>query len=103
MRRARDELGRDDAHRRFHAAVVELADNRQLDIALEPILLKLQLPMAMNLRHEAQHHRADDGIRRHQAIVAALATNDPVTAMAALDDHGELHYLGLERDPSQDP
>jgi DNA-binding GntR family transcriptional regulator len=93
---ATDELGRDDAHRRFHAAVVELADNRQLNIALQPILLKLQLPMAMNLRHEAHHHRADDGIRRHQAIVAALATNDPATAMAALDDHGEKHYLDLD-------
>ncbi|MDT5072538.1 MAG: hypothetical protein QOH82_1858 [Mycobacterium sp.] len=41
-----EELARDDAHRRFHAAVVELADNRQLNITLEPILLKLQLPMA---------------------------------------------------------
>jgi DNA-binding GntR family transcriptional regulator len=96
MRRATDELGRDDAHRRFHATVVELADNRQLNIALEPILLKLQLPMAMNLRHEAHHHRADDGMRRHEAIVAALATNDPAAAMAALDDHGELHYLNLD-------
>ena len=62
MRSATDELERDDAHRVFHAAVVGLADNRQLDIALEPILLKLQLPMAMNLREEARHHRADDGI-----------------------------------------
>jgi DNA-binding GntR family transcriptional regulator len=102
MRCATDELGRDDAHRRFHAAVVELADNRQLNIALEPILLKLQLPMAMNLRHEAHHHRAEDGIRRHQAIVAALATNDPTTAMAALDDHGQLHYLTLDVEPPPD-
>jgi hypothetical protein len=30
---------------------------------LEPILLKLQLPMAMNLREEARHHRVDDGMR----------------------------------------
>ena len=55
MRAATDELDRDDAHRLFHAAVVGLAGNRQLDIALEPILLKLQLPMAMNLREEARH------------------------------------------------
>lgn len=99
MRGATDDLGRDDAHRGFHAAVVELAHNRQLNIALQPILLKLQLPMAMNLRNEAHHHRADDGMRRHQAIVAALATNDPATAMAALDGHGEMHYLNLELDP----
>lgn len=96
MRTATDELERDDAHRGFHAAVVELADNRQLNIALEPILLKLQLPMAMNLREEARHHRADDGIARHQAIVAALDTNDPGIVITALEDHGHLHYLGLE-------
>ena len=49
------------------AAVVGLAGNRQLDIALEPILLKLQLPMAMNLREEARHRRpetASTGTRR---------------------------------------
>ncbi len=56
----------------FHAAVVGLAGNRQLDIALEPILLKLQLPMAMNIRAEARHRSAHDGIDRHQAILTAL-------------------------------
>lgn len=96
MRSPADELDRDDAHRMFHAAVVELADNRQLDIALEPILLKLQLPMAMNLREEARHHRADDGIVRHQAILSALKSNDAQTVITALEDHGHLHYLGLE-------
>lgn len=40
MRCAADELERDDAHRVFHAKVVELAANRQLDITLEPILFK---------------------------------------------------------------
>jgi DNA-binding GntR family transcriptional regulator len=96
MRCAGDELNRDDAHWVFHAAVVKLADNRQLDIALEPILLKLQLPMAMHLREEARHHRADDGIVRHQAILSALESNDAQTVIAALEDHGHLHYLGLE-------
>jgi DNA-binding GntR family transcriptional regulator len=100
MRHAGDELERDDAHREFHAAVVSLAQNRQLDIALEPILLKLQLPMAMNLREEARHHRADDGIARHQDILAALETNDAGTVLAALEHHGHLHYLGLDGDPT---
>ena len=94
MRTATDELDRDDAHRMFHAAVVGLADNRQLDIALEPILLKLQLPMAMNIRAEARQHRAHDGIERHQAILAALETNDRAAVIAALHDHGHLDYLG---------
>jgi DNA-binding GntR family transcriptional regulator len=94
MRSATGDLDRDDAHRMFHAAVVALADNRQLDIALEPILLKLQLPMAMNLREEARHHRARDGIQRHRAILSALETNDPGVVVAALEDHGHLHCLG---------
>lgn len=93
-----DDLERDDAHRRFHAAVVGLAGNRQLDIALEPILLKLQLPMAMNMREEARHHRRDDGIDRHRAILKALETNDAGTVIAALTDHGHLHYLDLPPD-----
>ncbi|MBJ7340779.1 GntR family transcriptional regulator [Mycolicibacterium sp.] len=96
MRGATDDLARDDAHRRFHAAVVELADNRQLNIALDPILLKLQLPMATNLRAEARHHHAADGLQRHREILAALETNDPRTVVEALEGHGHLHYLGLE-------
>lgn len=96
MRGAPDDLDRDDAHRAFHAEVVGLAENRQLDFALAPILVKLQLPMAMNLRSEARHHRADDGIARHEAILAALESNDAATVIAALEDHGHLHYLGLE-------
>jgi DNA-binding GntR family transcriptional regulator len=96
MRTAADDLDRDDAHRLFHAAVVQLAGNRQLDIALEPILLKLQLPMAMNMREEARQHQAGDGIRRHQMILWALQTNDPVVVLAALREHGHLDYLDIE-------
>lgn len=95
---AADEMERDDAHRRFHAAVVGLAGNRQLDIALAPILLKLQLPMAMNLREEARHHRATDGIDRHRAILTALESNDADTVIMALADHGHLQFLDLPPD-----
>lgn len=95
MSSATDDLERDDAHRRFHAAVVGLAGQRQLDIALEPILVKLQLPMAMNLREEARHHRASDGIDRHLAILTALESNNADTVIAALADHGHLQYLNL--------
>lgn len=90
-----DELAKDDAHRRFHAAVVGLADNRQLEIALEPVLLKLQLPMAINLREEARQHDPQDGIRRHLAILEALEANDVDRAVAAVEHHGELSYLEL--------
>ncbi|MDA2895233.1 GntR family transcriptional regulator [Mycolicibacterium sp. BiH015] len=96
MDAATDALDRDDAHRGFHAAVVGLANNRQLDIALEPILLKLQLPMARNLREEARVRAEDDGISRHKAILAALETNDPGVVVEAIRDHGHLDYLGLD-------
>lgn len=97
MSSATNDMERDDAHRRFHAAVVGLASNRQLDIALEPILLKLQLPMAMNMREEARHHRETDGIDRHLAILTALESNDPSVVITALADHGHLHYLDLPK------
>ena len=71
-----DQLRKDDAHRAFHAAVVSLAGNRQLDLALEPILLKLQRPMALNLRREAQIFGPAAGLRRHERLVVALASND---------------------------
>jgi DNA-binding GntR family transcriptional regulator len=93
MRTATDELNRDDAHRMFHAAVVALAGNRQLDIALEPVLLKLQLPMAMNIRAEARHDPGD-GIDRHRAILTALTTNDQSVVIAALREHGQFDHLG---------
>ncbi|MET0700385.1 MAG: GntR family transcriptional regulator [Mycobacterium sp.] len=95
MRSAVSELERDDAHRAFHAAVVGLADNRQLNIALAPILVKLQLPMAVNLREEARHQHGSDGIARHQAILKALETNDAAVVVSAMHDHGHLTYLGL--------
>ena len=90
-----DRLAKDDAHRAFHAAVVGLAGNRQLELTLSPILLKLQLPMAVNLRREAELHSPDQGLDRHAAILAALESDDPETVLAALDRHGELTYLPL--------
>ena len=72
-----DELGKDDAHRAFHAAIVALAGNRQLDLAMEPILLKLQRPMAVNLRREASLLGPQAGLRRHERLLAALESNDP--------------------------
>ena len=99
MRTAQDhgnELAKDDAHRDFHAAIVALAGNRQLDLALEPVLLKLQRPMAVNLRLEASLLGPAEGLRRHEALVAALETNDPDVVLAALHDHGTKRYLCLD-------
>ena len=91
-----DELRKDDAHRALHAAIVGLARNRQLDLALEPVLLKLQRPMAVNLRREAQQHGPQAGIERHERLVAALATNDRDAILAELHAHGTRRFLSRD-------
>ncbi len=93
---ATDELVRDDAHREFHAAVVGLAGNRQLTLALAPILAKLQLPMARNLREEGRRRSGRDGLARHEELLAALETNKRRAVLTALKEHGHLTYLALE-------
>ena len=91
-----DELRKDDAHRALHAAIVGLAGNRQLDLALEPVLLKLQRPMAVNLRREAQQDGPQAGIERHERLVAALTTNDPDAILAELRSHGTRRFLSRD-------
>lgn len=91
---AGDELAKDDAHRDFHAAVVALAGNRQLDLAIAPILLQLQRPMAANLRRETATLGPEAGLRRHEDLVEALETDDLDTVLRALEEHGERRYLG---------
>lgn len=95
-----DQLQKDDAHRAFHAAVVATAGNRQLDLALEPVLLKLQRPMAVNLRREAKLVGPEEGLQRHERLLRALETNDRETILAALDEHGGRRFLELGRPPS---
>jgi DNA-binding GntR family transcriptional regulator len=95
---AADELARDDAHRAFHAAIVALAGNRQLDLAMEPILVKLQRPMAINLRLEANLVGPGEGLRRHEALLVALETNDRDVVLEALCDHGGPRYLQFRRE-----
>ncbi|MBF6354146.1 GntR family transcriptional regulator [Nocardia higoensis] len=91
-----DPLERDNAHRRFHLEVVALAGNHQLNLAYAPILLKLQLPMARNLREEARIASRRNGIRRHLELLESLESNDPDIACAALQRHGERTYLDLD-------
>jgi len=92
-----DQLLKDDAHRAFHAAIVGLADNRQLDLALEPILLKLQRPMALNLRREAQVFGPAAGLQRHERLVAALESNDLEMILTELESHGMTRFLTTSR------
>ena len=72
-----------------------LAGNRQLDQVYGQILVKLQLAMARNLRQETEVAARREGVRRHQELLAAVASNDPATAEAALRQHGEQTHLKL--------
>jgi len=88
-----DAFGRAEAHRRFHAEVVALADHRQLALAYTPVLVRLQLHMAVNLHREAEARAPLEGVQRHEALLAALESDDPDVAVAALDQHGARAFL----------
>jgi DNA-binding GntR family transcriptional regulator len=61
-------------------------------------LIKLQRPMAINLRLEANLVGPGEGIRRHAALVTALESNDTDVVLAALAEHGGQRYLQYRRD-----
>lgn len=88
-----DAFTRAQAHRAFHTELVALAAQRQLLLAYVPVLVRLQLHMAVNLRREEQARAATDGVRRHEVLLAALATDDVDTAVLALARHGAQTYL----------
>ncbi|ROO88297.1 GntR family transcriptional regulator [Actinocorallia herbida] len=93
--RAGDLLAENDAHHRFHLAVVSLSGHRQLLLAYEPVILKLQLHMAANLRLEAAALSApEEGVARHRRLFEAIASGDPVLALAGLVSHGARTYAG---------
>jgi DNA-binding GntR family transcriptional regulator len=91
--RAGDRLQIAEAHRRFHVAVVALAGNRQLSAMYESVLVKLQLYMARNLSREAEVAQPQDGVHRHERLLAAAAAGDPDAMLAELAGHGARSYL----------
>ena len=90
---AGDDLARADAHRRFHVELVALAGQRQLLAVYEPILVRLQLHMALNLRRESERADAADGVRRHAVLLQAVRTDDPDAVLESLAGHGAQAYL----------
>jgi DNA-binding GntR family transcriptional regulator len=92
--RSGDAFAENNAHQRFHVEVVALAGQRHLLMAFEPVILKLQLLMAANLRLEAEQRDAAEGVARHRRLLGALATGDPVVAIDALAGHGARTYIG---------
>ncbi len=91
---AGDALTESEAHRGFHLALVALAGQRQLLLAYEPVILKLQLYMAANLRREAELRAPEEGVARHRRLYEAIASGDQETALAALASHGARTYIG---------
>lgn len=91
--RTGDAFTRAEAHRRFHAEVVALAGHRQLSLAYGPILVRLQLHMAVNLRREAERRAPQDGVQRHEVLLAALESDDASVALDALERHGARAFL----------
>jgi DNA-binding GntR family transcriptional regulator len=92
--RSGDLFRQNDAHQRFHVEVVALAGQRHLRQAFEPVILKLQLHMAANLRLEAERSNAAEGAERHRRLLEAIATGDLGTVLDALAGHGARTYIG---------
>ena len=88
-----DRLELANAHRRFHAEVVALGGNRQLVGLYESILVRIQLYMAVNMRREAEVARAENGVHRHERLLAAIEQGDPNRIMSELNGHGARTYL----------
>jgi DNA-binding GntR family transcriptional regulator len=83
-----------EAHRQFHIEVVGLAGRRHLLQAFEPVILKLELCMAANLRLEAEQQDAAEGVARHRKLLDAIASGDLDQVLAALAGHGARTYIG---------
>lgn len=92
-----DPPARAEAHRRFHLALVALAGHQHLLRVYEPVILKLQLCMATNLRREAARSSPLDSLHRHRRLHDAVAAGDLETVLETLTAHGARDYLGQPR------
>jgi DNA-binding GntR family transcriptional regulator len=91
--RSDDRLAASNAHRAFHLAAVALADSRQLLMTYEPVIMKLQLYMAANLRREADTTSPVEGVRRHRRLYEALMSGDTARIDTELKRHGSRRYF----------
>ncbi len=93
---AGDALDQAAAHRDFHLALIALAGHYHLLRAYEPVLMRLQLCMATNLRREAQARSPGEGPRRHRRLYDAIAGGDLNLVLAELERHGGRTHLTAE-------
>jgi DNA-binding GntR family transcriptional regulator len=82
-----------EAHRRFRLALVALAGHRRLLEVYEPIILKLQLYMAANLRREAEQRTPSEGVQRHRRLFEAVASGDREAVLVELAVHGARSFF----------
>jgi len=90
---ADNRLAASDAHRAFHLAVVALSGSRQLLLTYEPLIVKLQLYMAANLRREADSTSPSEGVGRHRRLFDALVSGDSERIDRELARHGSRRYF----------
>ncbi|MGK2875834.1 MAG: GntR family transcriptional regulator [Nocardioides sp.] len=88
-----DRLEASRAHRAFHQAVIAIPGNRQLQLTYEPVIVKLQLYMAANLRREADTASPQEGARRHRELFEAIISGDPGDIAHRLEQHGSRRYF----------
>lgn len=81
------------AHRRFHLALVGLAEHQHLLLVYEPVIVKLQLCMAVNLRREAEQRSPMEGVARHRKLFDAVVGGQVDQVLAVLADHGARRFL----------
>ena len=91
-----DALAQASAHRAFHLALVAMAGHRHLLDVYEPVILKLQLYMATNMRREASERPPEEGPHRHRRLYDAVCSGDLPTVLAELEAHGARTYLAPE-------
>lgn len=94
-----DGLAQAAGHRDFHIALVALAGHRHLLGVYEPVILKLQLYMATNMRREATQRPSIAGPQRHRKLYDAVRGGDLDVALAELAAHGARTFLTPELDP----
>ena len=88
-----DRLAANDAHRAFHLAAVALSGSKQLVLTYEPVIVKLQLYMAANLRREADTSSPVEGVRRHRRLFDAFVSGSAALIDAELARHGARRYF----------
>lgn len=93
---AQDALAQAAGHRAFHLALVALSGHRHLIEMYEPVILKLQLYMATNMRREASLRPPAEGPHRHRRLFEAVRGGDLVHVLAELERHGSRTYLAPE-------